>query len=82
MPNPLLIAPDMSAINAYRRAHPEARHWARMTHRSTKGARGYSCSYVKILGPVTITEEMLVHIELCLLHFLQIRCDSRRERRE
>ena len=68
MPNPLLIAPDMGPIKAYQRAHPEARHWAYMTHRSTKGARGYSCSEVKILEPMTITEEMLVHIELCLLH--------------
>ncbi|MDZ7910815.1 MAG: hypothetical protein U5O16_03115 [Rhodococcus sp. (in: high G+C Gram-positive bacteria)] len=68
MPNPLLIAPDMATIVAYQMVHPEARHWAYMTPRSTKGARGYSCSEVKILRPVTITEEMFVHIELCLLH--------------
>ncbi|MDI9900552.1 hypothetical protein QM716_11880 [Rhodococcus sp. IEGM 1409] len=68
MPNPLLIASDMEPIKAYRRAHPEARHWAHMTPRSINGVRGYSCSEVKILGPVTITEEMFAHIELCLLH--------------
>ncbi|MFC1474150.1 hypothetical protein [Rhodococcus qingshengii] len=68
MPNPLLIAADMNPIKAYRRVHPEARRWAHMTPQSTNGARGYSCSEVKILGPVTITEDMFVHIELCLLH--------------
>ncbi|MGM5069809.1 hypothetical protein EU244_033845 [Rhodococcus qingshengii] len=68
MPNPLLVAADMAAINTYQRAHPEARHWAYMTARSTGGCRGYSCSSVMVLEPVTITEEMFVHIELCLLH--------------
>lgn len=71
MPNPLLVAADMGAINAYRRAHPEARHWAHMTARSTRGCRGYSCSSVMVLEPVTITEEMFIHIDLCLLH---LRC--------
>lgn len=66
MLNPLLVAADMGPIRAYRRAHPEARHWAHMTPRSTTGPRGYSCSEVKILGPVTITKAMFATIEPCL----------------
>ena len=66
MPTPLLVAADMGPIKAYRRAHPEARRWAHMTPRST-AARGYSCSELKILGPVTITKEMFANIEPCML---------------